>query len=395
MRFRIANTVKLSKKREESFADAKAMAIMMTNEFIRSSAAKFRLGSEPVKILPICTGHINRTYKLICADGNAYIFQRINTDIFKQPAQLTENILAVTDFLRRKLVTAGKDPVRGTVTLIPTDTGEYMLTTEEGCIRIYSAIPHAHSTDSASPEHFENAAAAFGRFQNMLSDFPADTLHESIPRFHDTVKRLNDFKTALKNDKMGRAASIEKEADFILARESLCHIAVDALASGELPLRVTHNDTKLNNIMFDDETNEAVCVIDLDTVMPGSVLYDFGDAIRFGASTAAEDERNLSLVTCDMKLYEHFTRGFLSETSETLTEHECALLPESAMLLTLECGMRFLADYLDGDLYFSTNRPGQNLDRARTQLKLVADMEAKLHLMREITARYTNPQRRS
>ena len=183
--------------------------------------------------------------------------------------------------------------------------------------------------------------------------------------------------------------SVKAEADFILARETLCHVAVDALATGELPLRVTHNDTKLNNIMFDDATDEAICVIDLDTVMPGSVLYDFGDAIRFGASTAAEDEPDLSLVECDMNLYEHFTRGFLSETVDTLTKYECELLPESAMLLTLECGMRFLGDYLNGDVYFSTSREGQNLDRARTQLKLVADMESKLDLMRKITAGYS------
>lgn len=365
------------------------MEYNMTNESIRSTAARFQLASVPVEIIPIQTGHINRTYKLICADGSAYIFQRINTDIFKNPEQLTANILAVTDFLRAKLRAEGKDPERGTLTLIPTDEGEHMMRTEEGCIRIYKAISDAHSVDSATPALFENAAAAFGSFQKMLGDFPAATLHESIPQFHDTVKRLNDFKEALAADKMGRAASVKAEADFILSGEALCHIVVDALAGGELPLRVTHNDTKLNNIMFDDATGEAICVIDLDTVMPGSLLYDFGDAIRFGASTAAEDERDLSLVSCDMNLYEHFTRGFLSTTADTLTERECALLPESAMLLTLECGMRFLGDYLNGDVYFATSREGQNLDRARTQLKLVADMEAKLNLMREITARYT------
>ena len=361
----------------------------MTNEFIISTAAKFKLGGKTVEIIPIHTGHINRTYRLNCTNGSSYIFQKVNTDIFTQPKQLTENILAVTEFIRGKLSTLGKDPDRGTLSLMPTEDGEHMLMTEEGCIRIYKAVPGAHSVDSATPELFENAAAAFGRFQNMLGDFPAATLHESIPQFHDTVKRLNDFKDALAADKMGRAASVKAEADFILARETLCHVAVDALATGELPLRVTHNDTKLNNIMFDDATDEAICVIDLDTVMPGSVLYDFGDAIRFGASTAAEDEPDLSLVECDMNLYEHFTRGFLSETADTLTKRECELLPESAMLLTLECGMRFLGDYLNGDVYFSTSREGQNLDRARTQLKLVADMESKLDLMRKITAGYS------
>ncbi len=361
----------------------------MTNEFILSTAARFALTAEPIDLSPIDTGHINRTFKITCADGSTYIFQRVNTDVFKQPLQLTDNILAVTGFIREKLTAAGKDPDRGTLSLIPTEDGKYILPTDEGHIRIYKAIPDAHSVDSATPELLENAAAAFGRFQNMLGDFPAATLHESIPQFHDTVKRLNDFKTALAEDKMGRAASVRKEADFILAREALCHVAVDALAAGELPLRVTHNDTKLNNILFDNATGEAICVVDLDTVMPGSVLYDFGDAIRFGASTAAEDERDLSLVECDLNLYEHFTRGFLSETADTLTKRECELLPESAMLLTLECGMRFLGDYLNGDVYFATSREGQNLDRARTQLKLVSDMERKLDLMREITARYT------
>lgn len=238
------------------------------------------------------------------------------------------------------------------------------------------------------PVLFTNAAKAFGHFQKLLADYPADTLHETIAGFHNTVDRYALFEKAVAEDKAGRAALVEKEIQFFLDRKADGTVVVDAIAKGQLPLRVTHNDTKLNNIMMDNETDEGICVIDLDTVMPGSVLYDFGDSIRFGASTADEDEQDLSLVSMDLELFEAYTAGFLSEAGSSLTAEEIRLLPFSAKLLTLECGMRFLTDYLNGDTYFRIHREHHNLDRCRTQMKLVADMEHKMEDMHKIVEKY-------
>ena len=288
---------------------------------------------------PFGCGHINSTFAVYFSRETKppvrYILQAINTSIFKDPYGLMENIEGVS-----------------------------------------------------SPEIFKTAAKAFGHFQKLLADYPADTLHEIIPNFHNTPSRYEDFKAAIKADKKGRAKNVQQEIEFYLERETDGKTVVDAINAGKLPLRVTHNDTKLNNIMMDNTTNEGICVIDLDTVMPGSVLYDFGDSIRFGASTAAEDEIDLTKVSMSLELFEAYTAGFLSEAGDSLTKEEIELIPFSAKLMTLECGLRFLTDYLNGDTYFKIQREHHNLDRTRTQMILVADMERKMDDMKQIVTKY-------
>lgn len=337
---------------------------------------------------PYGNGHINDTY--LVPTEPPVILQRINTDVFSSPADVMENILAVTAHLRKKIIAAGGNPERETLTVIPTVDGKPFYTDAEGnAFRMYAFIQGAQSFDSAdSPELFAASAHAFGKFQNMLADFPADRLHEVIPNFHNTADRLRQFREALQKDAVGRAASVQREIDFVLSHADCVNRINDAIADGSVPLRVTHNDTKLNNVMLDSATKKPVCVIDLDTVMPGSLLYDVGDALRFGASTGAEDETDLSKISFDLTYYEAFIRAFLEETQDTVTPRERELLPFSALLMTLECGMRFLTDYLNGDIYFRIHRPHHNLDRCRTQFKLVADIEQKLDRMAEITAKY-------
>ena len=341
-----------------------------------------------VNTAPYGNGHINDTYLV---DGTPQtILQRINTSIFKRPDQVMENIAAVTAHLRKKIIAAGGDPYRETLTLVPTVDGLPYYTAPDGsAYRLYYFIQKAKSFDKAeSPEMFAASAHAFGKFQRMLADFPAHTLHEVIPKFHDTGDRLRQFREALEKDAKGRAASVQPEIDFVLSHADCVTKVTDAIAEGTVPLRVTHNDTKLNNVMLDEVTHEGVCVIDLDTVMPGSLLYDFGDALRFGASTGAEDETDLSKIEFDLTYFEAFTKAFLEEVGADMTARERELLAFSAILLTLECGIRFLTDYLNGDTYFRIHREHHNLDRCRTQFKLVADMEKKLAQMNAIVAKY-------
>lgn len=333
---------------------------------------------------PYGNGHINTTY--LVGTSPRFILQRINTEIFKDPDGVMENILAVTSFLRAKIVAAGGDPMRETLTVIPTsDNHSYYRTPDGDCYRVYMFIEDAVSLDSApGPEVFAESARAFGKFQRMLADFPAEKLHETIPHFHDTPDRLRIFRETLAKDPVGRADSVREEIDFVLARAEEMGTVVDAIADGSVPLRVTHNDTKLNNVMLDAKTGKGLCVIDLDTVMPGSMLYDYGDSLRFGASTAAEDERNLDLVHFDLDYFRAYTKAYLEELGDTMTEREIELLPFSAKLMTLECGMRFLTDHIDGDHYFRIHREGHNLDRCRTQFKLVREMEEKADAMMQI-----------
>lgn len=238
------------------------------------------------------------------------------------------------------------------------------------------------------PEQFYQSAVAFGRFQNMLADYPAETLHETIPNFHNTPARLEALKKAAKEDVVGRVKDVREELEFIYKRRKDACVLMNMLERGELPLRVTHNDTKLNNVMIDNVTGKSLCVVDLDTVMPGLALNDYGDSIRFGASTAAEDEPDLSKVWLDLKLFESYTKGFLDACGDSLTEKELDMLPMGAKIMTLECGIRFLTDYIQGDTYFKIHREHHNLDRCRTQLKLVADMERKWSQMTAIVQRY-------
>ena len=361
----------------------------MNEKQLREVASHFAFTAEPVEFALCENGHINGTYFVTCADGRRYVIQKINTSIFKQPDEVMANIIGVTDFLKEKIAAAGGDPDRETLTVVPTvEGGVAYIDEEEGYWRAYYYIEGATSHQSATPELFAKSAKAFGNFQRQLSDYPADTLYETIPNFHNTVSRMADFKAAVSADQAGRAAEVQAEIAFALAREGKCSFVMDGIADGSLPLRVTHNDTKLNNIMMDDVTGEGICVIDLDTVMPGSVLYDYGDAIRFGASSAAEDETDLDKVYVRTDLFEAFTKSFIEALDGSLTEAELRALPMGAWMMTFEVGIRFLGDYLNGDVYFRTHYPTHNLDRARNQFKLVADLEAKMGELDAIVEKY-------
>lgn len=358
-------------------------------EKLFETAKQFRLDGKTLEIKPYGSGHINDTFRLIQeTDGEqkAYILQRMNGEIFKNRDELMENIVRVTDFIKRKIIAQGGDPDRETLQIIPTVSGESYYKEEDGDgWRMYPFITDTVSYDLAeSAEDFNRSGYAFGNFQYLLADFPARELHETIVNFHNTVDRFEKFKKAVEADVMGRAKNVQDEIRFIMDREQDCHFFGDLLAKKELPLRVTHNDTKLNNVLFDKKSGRAICVIDLDTVMPGFAAHDFGDAIRFGASTAAEDEKDLDKVTCSMELFRAYFEGFMEGCRGSLTRREVETLPMGAKIMTLECGMRFLTDYLEGDVYFKIHYEDQNLDRTRTQLKLVKDMEDKWAVMEHI-----------
>ena len=327
-------------------------------------------------------GHINDTFCVLCQpqDGDCirFILQGISSAAFPRPDELMENMVGITSYLKEKICANGGDPLRETLSLVKTKDGKDSYTDSNGKVwRLTHFIENTDCYQKATPELFEASARAFGKFQYMLQDYPAATLHEPITRFHDTENRFEKFLTALEADKMGRAAQVKDEIQFVMARKADCSVAMQALRDGKLPLRVTHNDTKLNNILIDRTTGEGICVIDLDTTMPGLSINDFGDSIRFGANHSAEDEKDLSKVNFDIELYEAYTRGFLEGARGSLTKEELEYLPWGAKLMTLECGIRFLTDYIDGDNYFSIHYTEQNLDRCHTQFKLVADMETK------------------
>lgn len=345
---------------------------------------------------PYGNGHINDTYLLVFEIGKTgivkIILQRMNREVFTKPVELMENIMGVTSHLRRKIIAQGGDPERETLNIIPSmEQKPYFVDSAGEYWRAYRFITDATSFDRLErPEDFYESALAFGNFQRLLADYPAAALHETIPGFHDTLARFQVFRNAVQEDICGRAAGVQKEIDFVFAHEELAGIFGNLPAEEKIPLRVTHNDTKLNNIMIDNRTRKGICVIDLDTVMPGLAMNDFGDSIRFGASTADEDEQDLSLVSCDMDLYELYVKGFLKGCGRQLTEQEILLLPAGAKVMTFECGMRFLTDYLEGDHYFRVHRENHNLDRCRTQFRLVEDMEKKWNIMNEIILKYLN-----
>lgn len=363
----------------------------MDNKIIGYIAEKFGIKSSGISFTECTIGHINSTYfvKPHADRSEQYVFQRLNAEAFKKPDELMSNIFGVTEHIKKKL---SKESDNGTKTLdfLKTADGKLVYTDSEGRYwRAYRFIPNAHSINSAdSLSVLEQAGSAFGNFQRLLSDFDASTLYETIPGFHDTVKRLQTFKDALDADIAGRRECVTDETDFVLSRADKCSYITDGIRSGKFPLRVTHNDTKLNNLLWDDTTDECLCVIDLDTVMPGSVLYDFGDLIRFGASSAAEDETELNTVyTCTDK-FEAYVKGFIDGTGGVLTKDEILAFPMGAYVITLETGIRFLTDYLNGDTYFRIHYPTHNLDRARNQFKLVKSMEDQMSELNAITERY-------
>ena len=328
-------------------------------------------------------GHINYTFLITTDSGKQYILQRINTHVFKKPIQLMENVIAVTDHIRKKV----DDPTQ-VLHFIPALDGKYYYRDERRRFwRCYEFVGGFCLEAPETDADFYESAVAFGRFQQQLSDFPASSLHETIPNFHNTPDRFRMLHIAMDEDACDRLQYVQREIDFILEREHEAGTIQRMLESGELPLRVTHNDTKLNNVLLDMKTRKAKCVLDLDTVMPGSSLFDFGDSIRFGAATAPEDVQELSRMSLDLHRFEVYTRGYL-EGCHSLTKREIELLPLGAKIITLELAVRFLTDYLESDHYFKTEYPDHNLVRARAQLKLVQDMEAKWSQMERIVENY-------
>lgn len=370
------------------------MALYKAEETVQEALDNFEFGGRIVDTVRYGEGHINDTFcvntRNEAGDHVRYMLQRINTETFTDPDGLMENVVNVTDYLRNIIAKNGGDPARETLTVHRTKDGKnYYRDSKGGCWRVYSFVEGTICLQTVeTPEQFYQSAVAFGNFQRLLAGYDASTLHETIAKFHDTRNRFANFKKALEADPCGRAKDVQPEIEFVLAREKDCAVLMDQLEAGKLPLRVTHNDTKLNNILLDKDTGVGICVIDLDTVMPGLALNDFGDSIRFGATHSAEDERDLSKVNFELDLFEIYTKGFLEAAGDTLTAAEKENLPWGAKLMTLECGIRFLTDYLEGDHYFRIHREGQNLDRSRTQFKLVSDMEACWDEMNAIVAKY-------
>lgn len=349
---------------------------------IEKAAYAFQINGNPISCNYFGHGHINHTLKLVTDTGAEYVLQRINKYVFRDPIRLMANASAVTNFIRQRV-----DDPRSALHFIPTHEGLYYHRDEQGEFwRMYDFVNGFCLDTPETEEDFYQSALAFGRFQDMLSDFPADTLYETIPEFHNTIDRYRQFRKSVKTDSCGRAAGVREDIDFLLGLEVMGATLQLMRESGQLPLRVTHNDTKLNNVLLDRKTRKSLCVLDLDTVMPGLSVYDFGDSIRFGAATAAEDEPDTSKMSMDLHLFEVYAKGFM-EAAPSLTKKEVEMLPMGALIMTLELATRFLKDYLDGDLYFHTAYPEHNLVRARTQIALVKDMLSKMDEMKAIVAR--------
>jgi hypothetical protein len=350
---------------------------------------RFRAWGDFVEAVPYGSGHINDTFKVTFGMAGApvhYLLQRINHTIFKNPREVMENIVRVTNHVRSRLTEEGvKDVTRRSLCVVFTRDAKPYLHDENGnWWRMYLFVEGARTYDTIQNEKqaFE-AARAYAHFQNLLADLPLPRLHETIPDFHNTPLRLKALQKVIEADPCNRAAEARHEIAFVDQRASLCGRLLDRHAKGEIPERITHNDTKLNNVMLDDITGEGVCVIDLDTVMPGLALYDFGDMVRSATAAAAEDEQDLTKVGMRLGMFKAIARGYLSEAA-FLNPAEREELVFSSRLITLMIGMRFLTDYLQGDVYFKTRRPGHNLDRCRTQLKMVQSMEAQQAEMKRV-----------
>ena len=328
-------------------------------------------------------GHINTTYRACyrSEDGqeDRYILQRINEYVFKDPAQVMRNVEKVTRHITWKLLRRRRDAAGQTLNLFPARGGRnYIVLPEEGGMwRCYNNIEGTHTYDVVeNTRQAYQAGFAFGSFQDLICDMNPEDIRESIPDFHNTPKRYADLLKSVEADVMGRAANCQAELELLKSWENRYSRIVDMMATGEIPTRITHNDTKINNVMLDEETDDAVCVIDLDTVMPGSVLYDFGDMVRTATCMAQEDEEDLSKVKMEMPFFESLAEGYLDAAHGFLTQKEVEFMPFAGWLITTEIGIRFLTDYLDGDLYFRTSKPEHNLIRARNQFKLAQSIDA-------------------
>ena len=350
-----------------------------------SAFSNFDTDVSVIGIAPYGNGHINDTFLVTSKDAQLhdkrYILQAINSNVFKKPEEVMHNIELVTSYLKTQT-----DDERRVLSLVHTKNGNsYHKDTDGIYWRLYDFVEDSICLDlPETTEDFYQSAIAFGEFQKLLNDFPVQKLFETIPNFHNTPDRYNKFLSAVQNDTQGRASNVANEIAFVNDRKDFYNLLLKSNQEGLLPLRVTHNDTKINNVMLDSKSRTALCVIDLDTIMPGFSVNDFGDSIRFGASTASEDEKDLSKVEMDINLFETYANGFIKGCGGLLTKDEIMLLPEGAKMMTIECGMRFLTDYLEGDTYFKTKYDTHNLDRCRTQFKLVADMESKWDEMKTI-----------
>lgn len=344
---------------------------------------RFKTDGVPINCKNFGNGQINYTFLITTDKRKKYILQRINSHVFKKPVELMDNVISVTEHIRAK-----SDDEKKSLHFIQTFDGKYFFCDERKRYwRCYELVDGFSLDAPESDEDFYESAVAFGRFQEQLADFPAETLHATIPNFHNTPDRYRMLKIAMDEDACDRLQYVQKEVEFIMEREEEAGTIQRMLESGELPLRVTHNDTKLNNVLLDLKSRKALCVLDLDTVMPGSSLFDFGDSIRFGAATAPEDTQELSRMSLDLHLFDVYTKGYLA-ACHSLTKEEIDLLPLGAKIITLELAVRFLTDYLESDHYFKTQYSDHNLVRCRAQLKLVADMEAKWYQMQKIVQKY-------
>ena len=360
---------------------------VFSSEQLFNVASHFALLAQPKDIHRYGDGHINDTF--LCEGKTRYILQRLNTKIFTEPLGVMKNIVSVSKEITAKVQEAGGDVSRESMQVIPAKDGlNYYIDEQKNFWRVYLYIEDTLSLNlPRNEEDFRQAAVAFGRFQYYLRDYPAKSLFVSIPHFHDTPKRYQDFLAAVQQDPLGRKKGVLKEISFVNERASRLSKIQDELTQGLLPMRVTHNDTKLNNVLLDQKTGKALAVIDLDTIMPGSALYDFGDSIRFGANTALEDEKDLSKVSLSLPLFETYLDGYLEGCHDALSPREIQEMPVGAYLMTIECGIRFLSDYLLGDTYFRIAYPEHNLVRARCQFALVKDMEKKAKEIQAIVDR--------
>ena len=356
--------------------------------YARNIAEQFALPTAIAALKPLGNGLINFTYLVTCEDGSRYVLQKINQNVFRDPARLMENFAGVCRFLEKKIAAEGGDPARECVRPMSTVDGkDFFYTPEEGYWRMSAYVDGVAYDAPDRKGLLYEAARAFGQFQRRLADYPAATLHETIPNFHHTPTRYAAFEEALARDAAGRAADMKDEIDALQRLSSYATAITSKLEDGTIPLRVTHNDTKLNNVLFDIKTDKATCVIDLDTVMPGSLLYDFGDALRFAGNRTAEDDPDLSRVVFDLDRYEEYVRGFLAGVGDAITDAEREMLPVSVLVITYEQALRFMTDYLDGDLYYQKRYPAHNYDRTRAQIRLAEDILSKLDAMRAISGR--------
>ncbi|MGC8886019.1 MAG: phosphotransferase enzyme family protein [Verrucomicrobiia bacterium] len=350
-------------------------------ERIRELSKKFQIYGEFLHAEPCKIGHINETYTVTYNQGGTqvrYIHQKINVNVFKAPDAVMDNIMRITTHIRSKLESQGvKDVTRRALTIVPTrDDKPYYRNSQEECWRAFVYVEGARTYEAAlSPKQAYQAGKAFGTFQSLLSDLPGRRLHETIPDFHNSRKRFITLQNAIEEDRFNRAKIAEKEIEFALKREPIVDVLLKAHSNGKIPERITHNDTKFNNVMLDIKTGEQMCVVDLDTVMPGLVLYDFGDMVRTTTSPTLEDELDLSKVKMRMPMFQALARGYIEATESFLTKAEKSYLAFSGKLITFTIGIRFLTDYLMGDTYFRVHRQNHNLDRCRTQFKLVESIE--------------------